>query len=233
MTVHFKAPGTVRDDSRRHAALQPTRRHWPIGGGFYRSAGKTALDYIFILAALPVVLPLMAVLAALIALGGDAPLYWQRRIGRGGKVFHILKFRTMVPDAARVLERHLASDPAARREWDEKQKLCDDPRVTPLGRLLRKTSLDELPQLWNVLRGDMSLVGPRPMMVCQEKLYPGQAYYRMRPGITGLWQVSDRNESTFAGRAAFDTEYYHKLSLKTDLSILGRTIRVVIRGTGY
>jgi len=132
-----------------------------------------------------------------------------------------------------VLEQHLASDPALRAEWDSKQKLMNDPRITRIGTIIRKCSVDELPQLLNVLRGEMSLVGPRPMMVSQKPLYPGRDYYELRPGITGLWQVSDRNESTFADRAKFDAQYNDQLSFKTDLSILARTVRVVVRGTGH
>jgi len=132
-----------------------------------------------------------------------------------------------------LLEYHLRKDPEARREWDEAQKLKRDPRITRIGRFLRKSSLDELPQLWNVLKGDMSLVGPRPMMVDQEALYPGRAYFELRPGITGPWQVSDRNESSFADRARFDNQYLDSLSLSVDLTILFRTVAVVLRCTGY
>ena len=115
---------------------------------------------------------------------------------------------------------------------DHNQKLKDDPRVTRLGRLIRKTSLDELPQFLNVLKGDMSVVGPRPMMVDQKALYPGTAYYSLRPGITGFWQISVRNESSFAERARFDTDYLRKLSFGTDLAVLWRTVSVVLKGTG-
>jgi len=207
-----------------------------VGGGrFYRSAGKGFFDYLLVLASLPVVVPLIGILALLVALDGAAPFYRQRRVGRNGKVFQMLKLRTMVPEAEHILQALLESDPEARREWDHKQKLCHDPRITPLGNILRKASIDELPQLWNVLRGEMSLIGPRPMMVEQERLYPnpGAAYYRLRPGITGLWQVSERNLSSFTERSAFDTEYYKGLSFKMDLSIFMRTIGVVLRGTGY
>ena len=139
----------------------------------------------------------------------------------------------MVVDADARLAAHLAADPALRAEWDETQKLKRDPRITAVGRLLRKTSLDELPQLWNVLKGDMSLVGPRPMMPEQRALYPGRAYYQMRPGLTGPWQVSDRNAVSFAGRAEFDADYARRMSLATDLCILFLTVWVVLRGTGY
>jgi len=209
---------------------RPLRQH---KAGVYRTGGKIIFDWLLVLASLPVVLPLVAILAVLVALDGAAPFYRQRRVGRGGKIFHLLKIRTMVPNAEGILQDYLAQNPEARREWDRNQKLRNDPRITRLGCFLRKSSIDELPQLWNVLRGNMSLIGPRPMMLDQRARYPGTAYYHLRPGITGLWQVSDRNQSSFAERAEFDTEYYHTLSLKTDWSIFWRTISVVLRGTGY
>ena len=112
-------------------------------------------------------------------------------------------------------------------------KIVADPRVTPVGRLIRRFSIDELPQLWNVLKGDMSLVGPRPMMAGQQVLYPGVAYYALRPGITGTWQISDRNETSFAARADFDAAYEETLSFMGDLHILAATFGVVLRATGY
>lgn len=200
---------------------------------FYKAYGKRTVDIILILFAAPFILPVVAVIALMATAGGASPFYFQRRIGRGGKIFNLVKIRTMVPNAEAALETHLASYPAARQEWDSSQKLKNDPRITPVGHFLRRSSLDELPQLWNVLKGDMSLIGPRPMMVDQQKLYPGTAYYALRPGISGAWQVSDRNESSFADRATFDTEYHTNLSFKTDLSILVRTVGTVIRCTGY
>ena len=155
------------------------------------------------------------------------------RVGRHGRIYTIWKLRSMTRDADQALEAHLAANPEARVEWDRTQKLKNDPRITKLGRVLRKSSLDELPQLFNVLRGDMSLVGPRPMMPEQQALYPGTAYYKLRPGITGMWQVSKRNESTFADRARFDTQYDRRLSLLTDIKLLLATVRVVLRGTGH
>ena len=181
----------------------------------------------------PFVLPVVLLLGLLISRDGGSAFYCQDRIGRGGKVFRLWKLRSMVMDADRKLEHYLAGNPAARAEWDEHQKLKDDPRITALGRLIRKTSLDELPQLWNVLTGDMSLVGPRPMLPSQARLYPGRAYYRLRPGLTGFWQISDRNHTSFAARAAYDTQYARRLSLLTDLLVLVATVWVVIRGTGY
>jgi lipopolysaccharide/colanic/teichoic acid biosynthesis glycosyltransferase len=143
------------------------------------------------------------------------------------------KLRSMVKGADARLEAHLAADPTARREWERTQKLKSDPRITSFGCFLRKSSMDELPQLWNVLKGDMSLVGPRPMMLDQTHLYPGEAYYALRPGITGLWQVSERNASTFAERAHYDGQYEQNVTLAADLRILAATFRVVLRGTGY
>ena len=202
-------------------------------GAFYVRAGKRIFDCLLIAFAAPVVVPLIVLLAVLSALDGIKPFYWQERVGRDGKIFRLLKIRTMVPNAEKVLDAYLADNPKARAEWDVRQKLQCDPRVTRFGAAIRKTSLDELPQLWNVMMGDMSLVGPRPMMVEQRSLYPGEDYYRLRPGITGLWQISERNDSSFAERAIYDTQYYRNLSMRADISILWRTIGVVLRATGY
>lgn len=199
----------------------------------YRDRFKRFFDLCLVILMAPIALPLIAFFVVTIRATGADPFFRQRRIGKDGAVFDMLKIRTMVPDAQARLEAHLTADPKARAEWDSTQKLKNDPRITRIGRFLRKSSLDELPQLWNVLRGDMSIVGPRPMMEDQKALYPGQAYYALRPGITGSWQVSDRNASTFAARAQFDTEYYDGLTLKTDLSILVKTVGVVLRCTGY
>ena len=232
MVVHFQNFGTpeavVSTPAEARHSLPKVQT-----GPLYRSVFKRVLDTLLVLAALPITLPVVLVMALLVARDGASPFFLQKRVTKNGRVFHMVKIRTMVPDAEAHLAAHLARCPAARREWDETQKLKDDPRITPVGRLLRKTSLDELPQLWNVLKGDMALVGPRPMMVDQQDLYPGRAYYALRPGITGSWQVSDRNNGTFAGRAKFDADYYANLSLATDLSILLRTVSVVVRGTGY
>lgn len=212
----------------------------PVGAGWrirpllhYPNLPKRVIDVMFVFLSVPFVLPLLACLLIIVASDGHSPIYRQRRIGRGGRIYTLLKIRTMVPDAQDMLNAHLAGNPAARAEWDTYQKLRDDPRVTIIGSMLRKSSLDELPQLWNVLRGEMSLVGPRPMLVEQRDLYPGSTYYRLRPGLTGAWQVSDRNHSSFAERATFDDAYYESLSLGVDLQILARTLAVVLRGTGY
>lgn len=194
---------------------------------------KRALDLTLVFLSAPFVLPLILVLMLIIALTGNKPFYSQLRVGRGGAPFRMWKLRTMVRNADQSLEAYLQNNPEARREWDTTQKLKNDPRITSFGRLLRKTSIDELPQLFNVFNGTMSLVGPRPMMLGQEDYYSGYAYYEMRPGITGLWQVSDRNNCTFQARVNFDNDYFQRASLKTDLRLLFKTVVVVCRATGH
>lgn len=198
----------------------------------YNYVIKRFLDIFLVVISLPIVLPVVLVLSVIVARDGHNPFFLQKRLGRGGRVFTIWKLRTMVPNADQCLEQYLNVDSSARREWNEKQKLINDPRITRFGRILRKSSMDELPQLLNVLIGDMSLVGPRPMMVEQQDLYPGTAYYALRPGLTGYWQVSDRHQTTFSARAGFDFDYYREMSLITDIKVLGQTVNVVLRGTG-
>jgi exopolysaccharide production protein ExoY len=205
-------------------------QHAPSG---YTVGGKRALDLFLLTLTAPFWLSLIGVAAlAIWVTEGESPFYSQMRVGRHGKTFRLWKLRTMVVDADARLEAHLAADPRARVEWDATQKLKNDPRITTLGAILRKTSLDELPQLFNVALGDMSLVGPRPIMVNQRTLYAGRAYYELRPGLTGLWQVSTRNESEFGHRVRFDNLYFRVQSLKTDIAIILRTVGVVLRGTG-
>ena len=201
--------------------------------GLYRNYVKRLFDVAAVLSASLVVGPLILLLALLVAADGSNPFYWNERVGRRGRNFRMLKLRTMVPDADKMLEDYLSRNAEARLEWNSTQKLKTDPRITRIGRFLRKTSLDELPQLWNVLTGDMSLVGPRPMMPSQRPLYHGLAYYSLRPGITGIWQVSDRNESAFSKRAEYDSEYDEKLTFGMDIWLLWSTVRVVLKGTGY
>ena len=201
--------------------------------GLYRRFFKRAFDVATVLVLALIVLPVVLLFGLLIRLDGGPALYSQPRVGQGGRIFRCWKLRTMQVDAERRLAELIAADPRARAEWATRQKLKNDPRITPVGRILRKTSLDELPQLWNVLKGEMSLVGPRPMLPDQAPLYPGRAYYFLRPGVTGFWQISDRNETSFAGRAAFDTDYSRRMSFLTDMMVLVATAWVVVRGTGY
>lgn len=221
-------PALARD----RAAAMPGGQGAIRWNGFYRRHAKRGVDLLVTsLVILPITLVVLLI-ALVVAVDGGRPFYSQRRVGLGGRSFTMFKIRTMVPDAEAVLERHLATNPADRAEWEHHQKLRRDPRITRVGRALRRSSLDELPQFFNVLLGDMTLVGPRPFLPSQRSYYPGAEYYAMRPGITGFWQTSVRNEASFVQRAAYDRSYYHALSPLTDLRVLGRTLRVVMRGTG-
>lgn len=206
---------------------------WVSVTGFYANGFKRFGDIVFSLIALILVAPVIAVLGLALWLEGGNPFYTQLRLGQGGRQFRMFKLRTMVKGADKRLEACLAADPALRAEWDSTQKLRNDPRVTRIGWFIRKTSLDELPQLLNVLRGDMSIVGPRPMLPDQLPLYLSpHAYLALRPGITGLWQVTARNDQAFDRRAIIDLSYFERLSFWLDLRIFLATFRAVVRGTG-
>lgn len=213
-------------------ATQPMSQAQAVGSRSIYLGSKRLFDVLVTLALAPFALALIGVLVLLVRADGQPAFFSQPRIGKGGKTFQLWKLRSMVPHAAEKLQEHLSSNAAARVEWELTQKLKEDPRITRVGRYLRKYSLDELPQLWNVLRGDMSLVGPRPMLPEQRTQYPGTAYYEMRPGLTGLWQISERNGCSFAERAVHDTRYFGMMSFGTDLWILSRTPIVVFQGTG-
>jgi len=184
---------------------------------------------------LALLLPLFAVVAALVKLDSPGPiLYRVRRFGSGGREFWMYKFRSMFDDADERLAEILQSDPDLRKEYETNHKLRADPRVTRVGRILRKLSLDELPQLWNVVRGDMTLVGPRPYALHEQPLFQDRAatIWRVRPGLTGLWQVSGRNTLSFAERIELDASYVRHWSPWLDLQILLKTIPVVLRRDG-
>ena len=201
--------------------------------GYYARFFKRLLDIVIVLTlAVPTFCILMAVIPFVAFSGVGSAFYKQQRIGKDGRVFWMWKLRSMVPDAKKKLEEYLVKTPEARVEWDLTQKLKYDPRITRIGRFIRKTSLDELPQFWNVFMGEMSFVGPRPIMIEQREIYPGKEYFSMLPGITGFWQISDRNECSFAERAHFDAHYFQEMSFMTDLRVLLKTICVVIKPTG-
>ncbi len=231
MTVSF--PEFLPKASSGSARAKQGPRRYAARTGIYRNGLKRVFDLAAVILTAPLVLPLILMLVLLVRRDGGPGLYAQDRVGRNGRTFRIWKLRTMVHGAEERLAELLARDPAAREEWEATQKLKCDPRITRFGMMLRRSSLDELPQLWNVFVGDMSLVGPRPMMTCQRVLYPGLAYYALRPGITGLWQTAGRNETTFRARADYDAAYEERLSFGTDLGILMRTVGVVLSGTGY
>lgn len=178
--------------------------------------------------------PLLLWIAFKIRKSGPGVLFTQPRIGYHGQIFYCYKFRTMIPNAEQVLVDLINRDPIAKKEWEEKTKISNDPRVTPIGNFLRKTSLDELPQLINVIRGEMSLVGPRPILIHEvEKYGPRLAFYKTaKPGLTGLWQVSGRSDTEYSNRVHLDTWYVKNWSLWTDIAILFKTVRVVFKREG-
>lgn len=193
------------------------------------------LDFVLALVALIFLAPLMLVVAALVYFYDPGPIFFaHRRIGRGGQSFPCLKFRTMVVDADVRLKKLLDTDPVARAEWELDHKLRDDPRVIGIGRFMRKTSLDELPQLFNVLRGEMSLVGPRPIVSGEVSRYGRyfQHYCEMRPGITGLWQISGRNDVSYRRRVAFDVAYCRARSTGMNVKIIALTVPSVLMQKG-
>ena len=195
--------------------------------------GKRLLDVLGASVALVLCAPVMLFAFLALSVAGN-PIFVQQRVGRGGKLFPCYKFRSMVVGAEEVLADHLRNNPAAQEEWLRTFKLAQDPRITPMGRFLRKSSLDELPQLFNVLKGEMSLVGPRPIVPAETPRYRGRIrdYNRMRPGLTGLWQVSGRNLVSYRRRVALDSIYARRRSISMDLVILMRTVGVVVLGRG-
>ena len=196
---------------------------------------KRFIDLLLTITTGVVAFPLLFALGVAVRLDSKGPiLFRHQRIGRGGRHFMVYKFRTMAANAEELLAKHLAENPDARLEWDETQKLKDDPRITRVGRFLRKTSLDELPQLINVLKGDMSLVGPRPIVGEEIARYGEEyeLYTRVRPGITGLWQVSGRNDLPYADRVWLDRHYVCNWSVWLDILIIARTVPEVLHCSG-
>ncbi|WP_114393906.1 sugar transferase [Oleisolibacter albus] len=200
----------------------------------HRQRTKRVFDLIGAVLLLLLFAPVMLVVAALVGRDGGPILFRQTRIGAGGRSFTCLKFRTMVVDAEARLQALLAADPAAREEWQRIQKLKSDPRITPVGRFLRRSSLDELPQLFNVLRGDMSLVGPRPIVAAEVVRYADwfEQYMACRPGLTGLWQISSRNDTDYDRRVELDNLYRAHWSVWTDVIIAVRTAKVLVAPRG-
>jgi len=219
-------------DTGRSGAVRAAEATWAPAG----AAGviKRFLDVIGAIVLGVVFMPLIVVIVFMLRRNGGPVIYMHRRVGRGGRMFPCLKFRTMVPDADDALRELLEHNAELQAEWVRDHKLRHDPRVTQLGRFLRRTSLDELPQLVNVLRGEMSLVGPRPV-VREELLRYGknvETYLAARPGITGLWQVTGRNDTDYRRRVVLDTYYVRNQNLFLDLYILAKTTGVVLGGNG-
>ena len=223
----------------RSAHGRPVVRHYPARAGrtarFAEDGVIRAFDVAGALLVLILALPVMVLVALAVKLSGPGPvLFAHRRVGRNGRRFACLKFRTMAADADAQLRALLDRDPAARAEWQSCQKLRRDPRVTPIGRFLRRTSLDELPQVFNVLMGSMSLVGPRPIVESEIPRYGRHfaIYCQVRPGVTGLWQVQRRAETSYRRRVAFDVAFARARSLRLYLLILARTVPAVFAGKG-
>jgi exopolysaccharide production protein ExoY len=196
---------------------------------------KRALDIVIAMAALTILWPLMLMVALAIRYTDPGPaIFGHERIGFNGRRFKCLKFRSMITNSDAALRELLERDPAAASEWAQSQKLKDDPRVTRLGRILRETSLDELPQLWNVLKGEMSIVGPRPIVSAEVRRYGNHfpAYAATRPGITGLWQVTGRSDCSYDERVSLDVAYVQNWSILRDVWIIARTVIVVFGRKG-
>lgn len=222
---HEVFPGDV-GESGMSAAENPA--------GFYRAFGKRALDIALALLILPIVAPIIALIWFWIRRDGGPGFFAHERVGLRGRTFRCWKIRSMVADAEARLALHLASDAAAAAEWNRHHKLKNDPRITALGRFIRRTSLDELPQIWNVICGEMSFVGPRPVVPAELARYRGHqsAYLALRPGITGLWQVSGRNAVSYDERVAMDVAYGRDVGMLTDLRIILMTGGSVLNATG-
>jgi exopolysaccharide production protein ExoY len=201
----------------------------------WEAAAIRTLDMSVAVLALLFLAPVFLLVAVLVFVSDPGPVFFaHRRIGQGGRLFPCLKFRSMVIDSQERLDKLLASDPVKRAEWELNHKLKDDPRITAIGRFLRKSSLDELPQLLNVVRGDMSLVGPRPIVMAEAVRYGRyiKDYCSVRPGITGLWQISGRSDLSYRRRVALDTTYARAKSLGLDIKILLVTVPAVFAQRG-
>lgn len=215
--------------SRSPASMRRGNKRW--AGSQLKRLMDTFIASIAVLA----LAPLLMLVALMVRFTSPGPiLYGHKRVGHNGRTFRCWKFRSMVTDADKALARHLDASPEARREWEETHKLRNDPRITPIGQVLREKSIDELPQLFNVLMGDMSLVGPRPVVKDELSRYGSSArhYLSARPGVTGLWQVSGRSETDYARRVALDRAYVQNCGILMDMKILLQTIPVVLKARG-
>lgn len=200
------------------------------GGSPFGGAAKRGFDLVISLLLLPIAALVAVPIACLVALDGGSPIYSHTRVGWNGRLFRCYKFRTMYVEAEHSLQRILEQDEMARQEWLDRFKLENDPRVTPLGQWLRKTYLDEIPQIWNVLKGEMSWVGPRPVIPAEMCKYGAlqSAYLCCRPGVSGLWQINRRNETTYGQRVDFDVQYARKWSAARDIMIMLLTIPRIV-----
>ncbi|MBY6059435.1 sugar transferase [Leisingera daeponensis] len=211
-----------------------SKTYGPASSGFYSAAGKRAFDIALALVLLPFIAPLILVLWFIVRRDGGPGFFGHTRVGKNGKLFKCWKIRSMVVDAEAKLRAYLDANPEAAAEWDRDHKLTNDPRINQLGHILRKTSLDELPQIWNVLKGEMSFVGPRPIVTKELAKYGNSvsAYLVQKPGITGLWQISGRNDISYDQRVALDVAYLSNCNFTQDLTIILKTGSAVLGKTG-
>jgi len=211
-------------------------QHIQAGRISYRETGKRILDFTLAALAVPPTLVIVLLIAVVMVVSGDrGPIFFgHKRIGKNGKTFRCWKIRSMVTDAEKKLRAHLDANPEAAAEWERDHKLENDPRITRFGAFLRATSLDELPNVWNVLKGDLSLVGPRPIVRAEVRKYGcnKRDYFSVRPGVTGLWQISGRNDITYRQRVLLDVEYIQNISMKLDLKVILATVGAVLNRTG-
>lgn len=216
------------------STIHPSTQRWNCQ--IKHSFAKRFFDIAFSCLAITFLSPIYVIIACAIkATSKGNVFYSQERIGRGGQPFRCLKFRTMFPNAEDRLNQLLQENSSLRQEWNETQKLKNDPRVTPIGMILRKTSLDELPQFWNVLRGDLSVVGPRPILAEEIARHYGvkaEKILSIRPGVTGLWQVSGRNNTSYSARVMLDETYVDKRNLLLDLKVIAKTVPCMINSKG-
>ncbi|MGI4853678.1 MAG: sugar transferase [Janthinobacterium lividum] len=224
----YSASDYSMPSDRRTAVPAPARQ-------FSYAVLKRALDVFLILLTSPLTILICLVIGLSVVLSSPGPVFFShRRIGRGGIFFSMWKFRTMCVNSAEILEQHLATHPEERDEWTRNHKLRNDPRVTRLGLFLRRFSLDELPQLWNVFTGRMSLVGPRPIVAAEAEKYGTDFgyYLAVKPGLAGLWQASGRSTLTYDERVALDRQYVERWSLSGDIKLLFRTVTKVVNADG-
>lgn len=226
MTISNTCAASHEDPPIIRKALTPKR--------FYTVIGKRIFDITLVILSLPLTIPVIAVLAILVMCDGGKPFFGHQRIGKKGRSFKCWKIRSMVTNAETRLQDHLHKNPEARDEWAENFKLTNDPRITKIGNFLRKSSLDELPQIWNILKGEMSFVGPRPVTHLELDLYgtAREYYHAMVPGLTGLWQVSGRNDVSYRERVLLDVRYAMTNNFLMDVRIILETLFIVINRTG-
>jgi len=212
----------------------PITHSTELSSGVYHRFGKRLFDILFTITVLPIIVITIIFLAIIIKLDGGTIFFGHNRLGKDGKYFKCWKLRTMVQNAEEILQIELEKDPLTKEIWEKNYKLNNDPRITKIGKILRKLSLDELPQFWNVLVGEMSVVGPRPVTVKEIALYGKkiETIHMIRPGVTGLWQISGRNDTSYDERVKLDIKYAKNINFQNDIKIIINTIWIVFTGNG-